>query len=71
MTSARVCAGGRSCFVWYIWASSLPAVRLPLVWDPHDLAGLKRLAHVCGTWALRHPTGMTGNTTCWRALMLV
>src|SRR5215831_16315382 len=70
MTSARVCAG-RSCFVWYIWASPFPSIRLTFVWDPHDLAGLERLAHVCGTRALLHPYGMTGNTTGWRALMLV
>ena len=69
-TSARVGAG-RSCCVWDMWAASLPAMCLTLGWDRHDLAGLERMAHVCGTTSLLHPYGMTVNATCWRALLLV
>jgi hypothetical protein len=54
-----------------MWAASLPAICLTLGCDRHDLAGLERMAHVCGTTSLLHPYGMTVNATCWRALLLV
>ena len=55
----------------YMWASYLNAIRLTLVWDRRDLAGLERMAHVCRTRSLLHPYGMTDHAACWRALMLV
>jgi len=53
-----------------MWASYLNAIRLTLVWDRHDLAGLERMAQAYGSRSLLHPYGTTGVVTSGGARML-